>query len=214
MHEWDKWPKIVRIVVIYRAVILTALPLEYMAVRVHLRDLHEEIHEGTIYERGIFLSEQWQWEVGIVQIGAGNAAAAVEAERALAYFKPDIILFVGIAGGLKDVAIGDVVASTKVYGYESGKVVRQGFQPRPDVGTSSYRLVQRAQAEARKDHWRQYIQHAGTTPPTTPRVFVGPIAAGEKVLASSRSPLMAFLRHTYGDALAVEMEGRGFLHAA
>ena len=95
-----------------RAVILTALSVEYLAVRAHFQALREEVHtQGTIYERGTFGA----WEVGIIEIGAGNVGAALEAERAIAYFRPDVILFVGVAGGIKDVAIGDVVVSTNVY---------------------------------------------------------------------------------------------------
>ena len=106
-----------------QAVILTALPVEYLAVRSHLDNLQEVMHpQGTIYERGQFQANGQTWDVGIAEVGAGNAGAAVEAERAIAYFKPDILFFVGIAGGIKDVKIGDVVAATKVYGYESGKV--------------------------------------------------------------------------------------------
>ena len=193
------------------AVILTALPVEYLAVRIHLTDLREEIHpKGTIYERGKFSAAGQVWDVGIVEIGAGNAGAALEAERAIAYFSPDVLLFVGVAGGIKDVAIGDVVASTKIYGYESGKA-EQRFKPRPEIGLSAYNLEQRARAEARKGDW---LQRLTTVIEPIPRVFVAPIAAGEKVIASTKSEIFEFLCENYGDAIAVEMEGLGFLEAA
>ena len=194
-----------------RAVILTALPVEYLAVCAHLQALREEVHaQGTIYERGTFSANGQEWEVGIVEIGAGNSGAALEAERAITHFKPDVILFVGVAGGIKDVAIGDVVASTKIYGYESGKA-DQRFKPRPEIGLSAYNLEQRAKAEARKGDW---LERLAVVPEVKPRVFVGPIAAGEKVIASTQSEVFQFLCENYGDAIAVEMEGLGFLEAA
>jgi len=195
-----------------RAVILTALPVEYMAICTHLADLQEEMHpQGTIYERGKFVANATSWEVGIVEVGAGNAGAAVEAERAIAYFNPSVILFVGVAGGIKDVALGDVVAATKVYGYESGKA-KLKFEPRPDLGLSTYSLIQRARAESKKSDWLQRLTSA--VPDSNPRVFVAPIAAGEKVIASSKAHIFKFIQLNYGDAVAVEMEGRGLLQAA
>ena len=194
-----------------RAVILTALPVEYLAVRTHLRELQEKTHpQGTIYEQGKFIGNEQEWEVGIAEVGAGNAGAAVEAERAIAYFQPNILLFVGIAGGIKDVAIGDVVVATDVYGYESGKVGEQFF-PRPKVGKSAYALVQRAKSEAKKEEW---LQRLSSNPVPQPRVFVAPIAAGEKIIADRHSDIFQFLRASYNDAIAVEMEGFGFLNAA
>lgn len=95
-----------------RAVILTALRVEYEAVRSHLTDPHEETHKsGTVYERGTLATDDGQpWEVGIVEIGAGNERAAQETDRAITHFRPSIVIFVGAAGGIKDVALGDVVS--------------------------------------------------------------------------------------------------------
>jgi len=193
-----------------RAVILTALQVEFNAIRAHLTEIREEVHKGTVYERGTFSGNAGTWEIGIVEVGAGNDSAAFEAERAITRFEPSVVFFVGIAGGLKDASVGDVVAATRVYGYESGRAERI-FKPRPDVGNSSYTMVQRARAEARGEDWKRRI--ICEPPAPSPRAFVGPIAAGEKVIAATESDLYEFLKQHYSDSLAVEMEGRGFLEA-
>ena len=192
-----------------RAVILTALPVEYDAVKAHLTDLREDVHEkGTVYEIGSFDD----WEILIGETGPGNPSAAFETERAIQYFSPLVLVFVGVAGGIKDTTLGDVVAATKVYGYESGKAEGEKFLTRPDVAQTTYALEQRAKAESKKDDWINRI--IGTTQDDKPNAIVKPIAAGEKVVASIRSDVFKFIREKYGDAVAVEMEGRGCLAAA
>jgi len=195
------------------AVVLTALDVEFQAVRTHLADLKDDRPpQGTAYERGKFVANGQEWEVGIVEVGAGNVSAAVETERAINHFKPDILFFVGIAGGIKDVAIGDVVVATDVYGYGSGKAGEgEQFSTRPKVGMSAYALVQEAKLTKRKGEW---LQRLSNIPVPQPRVYVAPIAAGEKVIASRQSDIFQFLRASYNDAIAVEMEGFGFLSAA
>jgi nucleoside phosphorylase len=200
----------------YRAAVFTVLPVEYQAARRHLSNIEEETHDGNVYQKGGFAAtQQGQWEILLVQlVGAGNVGAAVEVQRAISYFHPDVIIFIGVAGGLKDVQLGDVVAATKVYGYESGKADTT-FLPRPTMGSISYAMQQRVQAEAQKSDWLQRLRQLGDQLPNSmPQVLVGAIAAGEKVIASLRSPEARLLQRTYGDALAVEMEGYGFLKAA
>jgi nucleoside phosphorylase len=194
-----------------KAVILTALPVEYLEVRQHLNDIVELTNKGTVYEKGIFNTENGDWEVLLVEIGAGNNTAAFEAERALEYFQPEVCLFVGVAGGIKDAGICDVVVARKVYGYASGKSEKE-FLPRPDVGNSSYALTQRSRAVIRNGQWVERIMLPHEKYPQ-PKAFLGAIAAGEAVVASTESETYKFLRRAYGDSLAVEMEGRGFLAA-
>ncbi|MEH1773011.1 5'-methylthioadenosine/S-adenosylhomocysteine nucleosidase family protein [Nostoc sp.] len=202
------------------AVILTALDLEHKAVEAHLKPLgqstrlSEEIHpNGTIYTQGQFKAHNCNWNVAIAQIDMGNASAAMEAVRAIERFQPRVILFVGVAGGIKDVKIGDVVAASVVYGYECGKLIDDRTLPRPKLGEADYDLKQRAQAEARKNDWREQICSGATSSETTSSVYVKPIAAGEKVIASRKAEVYEYLREYYDDAIAVEMEGFGFLKA-
>lgn len=194
-----------------RVVIFTAIPVEYRAVRAHLSNLRRERHsKGTRYQGGTFEAGKRSWDIVLVETGMGNILAAVEAERAINHFNPILVLFVGVAGGLKDVALGDVVVAAKVYGYESGKA-GETFQTRPVVGTPTYPLEQLARAEAREEDWLQRLKEPMPNPP--PRVFVGPIAAGESVISSTHSTVWKLLKASYDDALAVEMESYGFLQA-
>lgn len=195
---------------VHSAVIATALMLERGAVREHLSDLREVRHEqDSIYEVGIFTSEQETWEVAIVQTGQGNPRAAVEVERAVATFRPSHAFFIGVAGGLKDVALGDVVAATKVYGYESGKA-GDYYKPRIDFGESSYDLTQEAIAVARAGNWVKRIVRPSDR---VPNAFIAPIIAGEKLIASTHSSVYQFIKNNFSDALAVEMESIGFFRA-
>jgi nucleoside phosphorylase len=195
-----------------RAVILTAIPLEYQAVRKHVDELNELTHpKGNVYEQGSFSGDYHTWDIGIAEVGAGNNTCALQTERAISFFNPDVIIFVGIAGGIKDLNLGDVVVAEKAYGYESGKVDASGFLTRPVVGMSSFEIFERAKAEAKKPNWKNRI--ATRFQRKKLKAIAKPIAAGEKVVAEARSDVYDLIHKSYNDTVAVEMEGSGFYSA-
>lgn len=191
-----------------KIVINTALSLEFNAVKAFLENVEIERHPstGSIYNKGIFAGH----EVLVVETGAGNVRSADETGRAIDFFKPDYLFFVGVAGGLKDVKLGDVVASSKVIGFEMGKD-DTAFKPRLDTIQVSYELEQIAKHVLREGNWKNLIK---TENALDPEAFVQPIAAGEKVVASTQSVSYKHLREYSSEAVAVAMEGNGFLLAA
>ncbi|WP_370969426.1 hypothetical protein [Amycolatopsis sp. cg9] len=190
-------------------VICTALDVEYRAVREHLRGPFTEREErGALYDVGAF----GPWTVALAQTGDGNTQAGVELERAISVFRPEVVLFVGVAGGRKDVSLGDVVVADHVYDYESGKDTAGGYLPRIKTAAASMPLVRRARQLARDSAWQHRIRPAA--PDTAPRALVKPIAAGGKVVAGTASATARFLERHCGDAAAVEMEAHGFLYGA
>src|SRR4051812_32734151 len=119
-------------------VILTALPVEFNAVLGHITERTIETHEyGTLYHVGRYETQKDSWRVVLAEVGQHNDQAALEAERAFERYKPELALFVGIAGGIKDVSVGDVVVASKVLGYEGGKSGTT-FLPRGDSFRPSY----------------------------------------------------------------------------
>ncbi|WP_186319065.1 5'-methylthioadenosine/S-adenosylhomocysteine nucleosidase [Streptomyces sp. SAJ15] len=192
--------------------ILTALGLEYRAVREYLVEVEEARHEtGTVFEVGTLAGTSWR--VALVEAGEGNRSAAVVTEQARQLFSPDALLFVGVAGALKDdVALGDVVVATRVDAFHGGKMAAGGFLPRPEVWSGSHALLQTARHALRGKVWRKRPRARGVH--GRPRVFFKPIAAGDVVLNSPRSLLRERLHEHYNDVVAIEMESAGMAHAA
>lgn len=191
-----------------KTLILTAIPVEYKAIREYLVDLQEiETPDGTIFENGTFNDSDHQLEIIIGQCGVGNISSAIYTERAIKTINPSLVIFCGIAGGIKDVKIGDVVVASKIYSYE-GLKDQDGMQSRPDGYKCTYAIVQRALYESTTNNFISKKSNHDF------KVFVGPICVGEKVLADNKSDLFKFIKSHYNDSLAVEMESMGFLGAA
>jgi len=191
-------------------VILTALEVEHAAVLARMTGAEPHSHPaGTRFEVG-GLAGRPDCRAALTLVGMGNSTAAALAERAIAEFEPSAILFVGVAGGLHDwLHLGDIVVATKVYAYHGGRSEDKGFLVRPRAWEPSHRALQVARSLGRSGSWRDTLR--GTDP--RPELHFEPIAAGEVVLDSRSSDLAQRLRDSYGDAVAVEMEGAGFAQA-
>lgn len=198
------------------AVILTTFDAESIAVAAHFVEPPRERRtvdvRGTLYEVGTVSTASRPWSLALAEMGPGNTTAGVELERANAHWSPDVMLLVGVAGGLKDLRHGDVVAAEAVYDYESGKETGTGYLPRMKTHPSSHRLLQHARLIARRDAWPDTLPVCDGD--QRPVAVVKPIAAGGKLLASDRSTTVKLLQRNCSDAVAVEMEGHGFLRGA
>jgi 8-oxo-dGTP diphosphatase len=188
-------------------VILTAMNLEYSAVRARLSGITAHTHPmGTRFEVGHLSG----CRVALALAGKGNQSAAVLAERAAAEFSPAAVIFVGVAGALQPhLGLGDVVVATHVYAYHGATSEGGGITARPRTWELSHRVHQIAAHLERTGDWARELP--GSSPP--PRVHFGPVAAGEIAHYSAVSDERQWLREHYSDAVAVEMEAAGVAQA-
>jgi len=199
------------------ALVFTALGLEHQQVASRLRLTGKvKTRTGTRFVVGGVIGEHVDWEVRLAEIGAGNAGAAAEVAVAVEKFRPQLVLFVGVAGGLKpdDQKLGDVIVADRVYNLHSGKH-GQGpdgesmLQGRPVSLPCSHRLAQLAREVARSD-WQPEDKDTRRLP----QAHLKAIVASEAVLADDGSELRRHIALTYNDAAAIDMETYGIYEAA
>lgn len=185
--------------------ILTAVSTEYTAVRKHLnhlKDVKDPVTKNW-YEVGKFQN----YDIAIREASQGNYQMSVEAERAIKFFEPKLVLLVGIAGSRKEekVTYGDVIIVNRVYSIEAGKETPEGFKSREKGGPTQLEMVEEARRHGRKKDWLRFTSHKDEQY----KVVVGAIASGEKVVGNSTSHTAELIALHSEDAIAIEMEGLG-----
>lgn len=195
-----------------RVLILTALALEYKAVRDRLGHGSEKrSRDGLRYFAASMSGEHVRWDLRVYETTMGNVAAAAALTKAAEDFAPDLILFVGVAGGIKprEQQVGDVIIVDRAFNAHHGKVHRdsEGNSVRQDRPTSEHldiRLEQLVRSIARDRR------------PGTPKIQVSveSIASTEAVVADDRSELYQRIRRSLGTCKAVDMESFGVYAAA
>ena len=218
-------------------VVLTVIPPELRAIREALEISDQDrIKEdnGTIYDRcSIFSnSQKREYHVALGCIAeAGNQGSAVATTAAIQRWKPQAVLLMGIAAGIrKKVKIGQVVFSERVVGYESAawKIDEDKYsyeEPRPEIERWSHSIAQDVSSyladfkNAQVTDRFLFMDGSFPQPPEKDQdsivqmieVTTSTIASGEKLLRDS-TRLVRF-HGIHGKTEVAEMEALGFVEA-
>ncbi|PHI21073.1 hypothetical protein CEQ90_05175 [Lewinellaceae bacterium SD302] len=190
-------------------VILTPIELEYTILRSLVSDAQPvKGPSGRYHEQGSLSNRISPLSAAIVLGSSKTTDIALVTKRIIDDLNPKVLILAGIAGGVKDVSIGDVVIASKAYGYESGKESERGFLSRPEVLPFDDELTDYARLIARRTPW----QSPESASPFS--VTIGPIASGDKLIATNKGQISDRLFMHYNDTVALEMEAIGFAKAA
>ena len=197
--------------------IITILEEEYEAVLGLLSRVRQVVGSAD-------LDNQHAWVVGEVNVPtspfpytvalamsprAGTNAAVIATKNTIRAFDPRCILVVGVAGGLADTRLGDVVVADRICAYEYGKI-DHGFHPRHDLDSPADAAIASAARTlpARYPNW--YTELASGSPITiSPRIKVGKVASGDKVVDDTTDEFFVSVMKSREKLQAVEMEGAG-----
>lgn len=192
--------------------ILTALPLEYAAVRERLETTGERrAPSGARYCEGRVIGQDIAWTVRVFETSMGNATAAAALARAARDFPPDLVVFSGIAGGLRgtEQKHGDVVIVEHVYNGEAGKssVNDEGeseFKARPMPMSAPAKLIEIARS----------IRRVHEPLPPTFSIDLTDLVSTESVEADPSNALAKRLKVAFDNVHAIDMETWGLYQGA
>ena len=194
-----------------RILLLTAIEEEYLQAKSYLKNIREIKEENTPFDEGEYQIDDKKITIVLSRTGKGTQKAGIILTKALRIKpKPDYVFFVGIAGGIKDLKIGDVIVADKFYYGEIGKDGEK-FYARPEAGYSEYKLVESARIESRKDDWKKFCKQNNDN---SNNVIIGVVCTFEKVVANN-DPDISFtynlITEHYNDSQAVDMESGGMI---
>lgn len=140
----------------------------------------------------------------------GSNAAVIVTKNTLQTFDPRCVLVVGIAGGLGDLQLGDVVVADRICAYEYGKIGTEFF-PRDDLDSPTDASIFSAAKTlaGRYPGWFSELAQPSESGQHNPRIVVGHVASGDKVVDDPTNDFFASVVRSRPSVVAIEMEGAG-----
>lgn len=222
---------------LYTSVILTAMQNELDSVRSLLTDITEDVlgpKSNYFYTQGRFLAdppneERSSWRILIRMSDRGQAKALQATTVAVHDWEPDVLMFIGCAGGRPDwMHHAQVVVATSVLDCEAGRVERDGLKlaPRPPGSVDPHLLDAARQTIGRKtedDSGAAWTKRLGYSKYSN-RYFSEEIkknltavaevmASGDKVITSTDHELWKSILVANPLVSGIETEGMGFMSA-
>ncbi len=192
--------------------IVTAIDIERRAVckAFQLEDNDRVFKESRVYWRkSLELKNGEYYNIVVAQSpDMANVEAALLASDIMHHWHPGATLLVGIAAGLdpEQQNLGDIMVGRDIYYYERGKVTPDGKRPEPIMYRADATLLNHVQALPDWLPSGAVVRPDG--PQMNPRVHVGVIASGEKVIADKA--VHEDIAAGHRKIAAIEMEGYGF----
>jgi nucleoside phosphorylase len=142
----------------------------------------------------------------------GTNAALAATMNTIPVFEPQYVLVVGVAGGLGDTKLGDVVVANRICAYEYGKL-DHGFRPDSSLDSPVDASLSGAARtlQLRRPSW---FEESPELRALRPVIHVGKVASGDKVVDDRSDAFFQAVRDSRErKIIAVEMEGAGVASA-
>lgn len=184
-------------------VILCPVEVEFKIIRKILTNSKPTQYKKVSFDFGKIKAKSYNWNIAVIEPDLNLNSFGLKVNEAISTLNPKYVFLAGIAGGIKDPKIGDIIIGTKAYFYEGGKETTKGFVARPRIiENNSNELLTLAKRITREIN------------PIRTNFHFGAIASGNKVLSSLDSQSIEIIKKHYNDTQALEMESYEFALAA
>lgn len=199
-----------------RVAVLTILDEEFAAAERQLGPLRE-------IEEGYYEPETDCHDVVVMQAADRTNVAAQEAVNDLIEaFRPEVLIVCGIGGGVEGqdgIATGDVVVASYLHYGEFRKLSERGDHDRYLAYDQPSAMLRSKQVHPvrRAGDWKERVDVDPPEGDGDPKVLVGPVLAGEKVIGNPEHHEHQRALSRFTDVIAVDMESYGAgraLHSA
>lgn len=199
--------------------IIVALDEEFVALRKAFGKFADSTHKDarTFYHKRVTARSDSSRIYRIVATflnDMGQREATNATRDLLSEWQPQNIILAGLAGALnKDIELGEVIFSDRIFYYEPSKVTPTGAELRPEMYPANAMLLNRMLAfvvdSVALGRWQKACRNPDGR---TVKYWKGTFASGESVIADEATK--EHLRKQHGKLAGVEMEAAGTFAAA